>query len=698
MLSLDFGFSAVVKRFEQGNPHAIYIDPNDPEQKEKPVWDEGNVDALLWKPFVALPPEQVEPRFSSSGEFNGIRYDTKQDVPLAFPSNKIFDRDDAVDVPLVSSLWVTNEKDSVFGSPWGYPRLGYAFRYWWSYWYRWALADRHFEKDADPPALVRYPDKADEDILDEDDETVNYKEIALGIGEQMRSGSTIAMPSTPYTSEIDGKTTGIYEWDMKFIEGGGNFDAFDKTFDRLEVLKLRSIWVPEQAFLEGQGGTSSRNVAKTMTDSFQEAQAVLMDEFDYHLNHYIIPQLVQVNFPEFKGDARKITTGFGSEDTELAKQLVQLIGQSDPNALEVDVREILERAGIPVLSQTELERKKKQAIEEAQALAPPATAPVAGQSAGVISTPQTDTGFSYIQPREIIYLTDDAFAAGLPDSQHYRDREILARTTENRELWRAGFEAAYEDFASFIANASLNFADEEEEAENIIKRWGHSFSNLSKKTIDVVKNIMQRAGNAELKKANITTDTWDFSGTPADWAERHGLTLVKGVEETVRKELRSFLADEIRAGHSNEEIANNVRLHFADFPSWKADRLARTETMLAYNYATLFAGRAAGVKKVQAIDAQKGPTDEDCEVRNGQIFDIDSAFGENLREHPNGTLAWRLLRRENLSVEYVDRSETGDRLAWFEPDTDTIYLAKDIEPSQEEFYLLTIGEQINDES
>ena len=42
-------------------------------------------------------------------------------------------------------------------------------------------------------------------------------------------------------------------------------------------MKLRSVWVPEQAFIEGEGGTSSRNVAAQMAEIFIESQALLME-------------------------------------------------------------------------------------------------------------------------------------------------------------------------------------------------------------------------------------------------------------------------------------------------------------------------------------------------------------------------------------------------------------------------------------
>ncbi len=695
MLSLDFGYASIVKRFEEHEITATYIDPSDPEREELPIWENGKIKPMLWKSFVALPPEQVEPRWTASGDFNGIRYDTKQDVPLAFPTTTSWERDDAVDVPLQSSLWITNEKDSVFGSPWGYPRIGYAFRYWWSYWYRWALADRHFEKDADPPTLVRYPKDGDDLSYDENNELVDYRDIALGMGEQVRSGSTIAMPSDLVPGGgIDDRTSSIYKWSIEHLQNGGNFEAFDKTFDRLEILKLRSIWVPEQAFLEGSGGTSSRNVAATMTDSFQESQAVLMSEFDEHINRFVIPQLIAINFPNFKGEVTKVTKGFGAEDLALAKEIIQWVGQKTPDALQVDLRKLLEQFGMPLKHPDVIAAEEEKAIQQAMALQPPTVPAGPGQAA--TEPTATDTGFAmkYVQGREVIHLSDD-FLLDLPDTPHYKDQEVRALTQQTRELWRGTFAEAYEDFAAYLAGVE-SFAEGDD--DDRLRGWKYNFDRVVDKTISNLKKIMTRAGTLELRKARRSTESWNPNDAAAEWASRHGAKLVQGVSETVKNELRAFLSNEIKAGYSNAEIADHIRVHFAEFPDWKADRLARTETMFAYNFATLIAGDSAGITRVQAIDAQRGPTDEECERRNGKIFTIPDALEATASEHPNATLAWRLLRQTNLSVEKVPRSEIGnDRLAWYDPISDKIYMAEDIEPEQEESYLCMIGERLCDE-
>lgn len=361
--SWNFGYQGIVKRFKLANPEWTYIDPTSEDQEEKKVWDYGTVQAVVWDTFVPLPPELCEPDWNKKGEFNGIIYEgTPGEGIFPFEATE----EDEVKIDLEHSLWVTNEKESVFGSVYGYPRLGYAYPYWWSFWFRWALADRAFEKSVDPAMVVRFPD--DIGVLDEDGEQIDPREIAFQLGEAARSNDTVALPSTLQIDQsAEGRSTGMYEWDLEQIESNVNFEALRSTFEQLEVQKIQAVWVPEHSLTSGTGDQSSRNVAAEMTSSLKESQAVTMSEIDEHINKYMIPQLIEVNFPEKKNiTCKKITTGFASNDIELSKALVQLLGQQDAGKLPVNIKQILEEAGVPVLTPQQIKQEEEKALEDAQ--------------------------------------------------------------------------------------------------------------------------------------------------------------------------------------------------------------------------------------------------------------------------------------------------------------------------------------------
>ena len=288
----DFGFQAIAKRFTFEVPQATYIDPNTGLEVEAWPTSAAGEPPVIYKPFVALPPEGCTPIFDDkSGEFAGISY--KPPAGGGAPSGTGAKAKGAggsegeVEIDLYHALWATNEKDSVFGNIFGYPRTGYVYPYWWSYWFRWAIADRAFERKGDPQTLVRYPEGS---IDLGNGEVVSNAEYALMMADRLRSGAGIALPSTPYLG-LDDKPSAVKEWEIEFLKDGLQIEPFDKSFDYLDVQKLRGIFVPEQALIEGGGGTSSRNVAKEMYQGLVEAQSIEMQEIVAAVNRFLIPHL-----------------------------------------------------------------------------------------------------------------------------------------------------------------------------------------------------------------------------------------------------------------------------------------------------------------------------------------------------------------------------------------------------------------------
>jgi hypothetical protein len=437
--SLDFGFQAIAKRFEFAIPAGTYVAQQpDGTMQEVPIWSNGGIQPVRWKPFVPLPPEVVDANWSDAdGSFNGINYDASAsggNAPSgtgATPGKE----ENKFDIDLYHSLWVTNERDQNFGSIFGYPRLGYAYKPWWSYWFRWSIADRAFEKKADPSILIYHPEGKFIDPAS--GQEIAYSDYALQMGNRMRSGGIITLPSSPYEG-VNGPTN-VREWEIDFTSGGIDFDPFDKSFDYLDIAKIRSLWIPEQSLVEGKGGTSSRNVAAQLDSSFTESQAVLSVQIQETINRWVIPQWIAVNYPEFlqaNGTAQVVIQGFADEDVAFTQQILQLIGQQATGVNKiltiVDLQKIINDAGVPVLDIQSQQTAQQQLIEQLQATGGTAPNPVApkagaGGTVGVVpaGTVPTDpssgnggtdvggtgkssaTGFSYqyIQPREVIYLS-----------------------------------------------------------------------------------------------------------------------------------------------------------------------------------------------------------------------------------------------------------------------------------------------------
>ena len=702
---LDFGFQAIGKRFEFGSPAGTFVEtnPDTGEETESPIWSEGNVDPIRFKPFVALPPETVEPLWTPQGEFNGINYKPSGNASPAGGMNATprsggaNDSNDGWDIDLYHSLWATHEKEQNFGSIFGYPRLGYAYRYWWSYWFRWSIADRAFEKKADPSVLVRHPDG---DIDLGNGETMPAGEYALLMGERMRSGGVIALPSEVYEDQT-GKGN-VPLWDIAFTKDATNFDPFDKSFDYLDIQKLRALAIPEQAFLEGKGGTSSRNVAAELGDSFTESQAVLSAQLVDQINRYVLPQWLAVNYPEFMAEGGTVTLvmqGFADEDIAFTTQVINLIGQQESGMREVlklvDLKKLLESRGTPIASFDEQQRRQQEMVESAQAAAPPLTAPVPGEAVGVVPN---GAGFAtYINPREVIHLSESGtdFIESLPPSQHYEDKAIKGFS---RSMWNAYNNLYRDEYESIISEieegeAPIEFSDDVElavmdyvdRARELVRdaRGSRLWPQTLQLSQNLLGKIMRRAARVELSRSRLKgrVDQEQFD----DWLEAHLAQITSKINETTRGEVRDFMARKMQEGVTDRvELAQLAREHFAEFPKWKTDRLVRTEVRDAYNQATLIAAEANGIELVQATDADSGDTDKDCMDRAGKVFTVAEAKEED--EHPNGTLGWKIVPIQ-LSIE---TAELDGRITNFIPEEGKVQFAESVLDPLRREYLQTV--------
>lgn len=352
---LDFGHTAMIKRFKKINPEWTFMNPVTNELE--PVWEDEDIQAIVWDDPRVIPPETAWPNFTADGEqFAGIFYkpgwnmrDNKtilqNGVLVTIPDQTLIQ---AELIPPGNCLWAVNEREESFNNWAGYPRSGYAFRYWWTYWFRWILADRHFERDADPPMKVTYPPGMSED---EQGHLTQNADTALQMGDLVRDGATLAFPSTVYMDDL-GKPTSVPLWDAEFLQGGENMAVYQASFEYLDVMKLRSMLVPEGTLIESKGTTTpTTGGPSSYSKTFTESLGMLMNEFDRDVNKYFIPDLLSVNFKNPVA-IKKVTTGFRSVDIDMAGSLLQYIANQSGSTLPIDVRQLLEDAGIPTIRVT----------------------------------------------------------------------------------------------------------------------------------------------------------------------------------------------------------------------------------------------------------------------------------------------------------------------------------------------------------
>lgn len=660
----DFGFQPTIKQFELGRIEATF---EDTDGQVKPAWDDTDILPVILGDLIPIPPNQGRVRLKD-GRFKGIETQLANVGPV-----KAANDEDENYIPAEWCVWFANEFEEEFRNYYGRARIDPAYRAWWSYWFNYHMRDRHAESDADPALQVWYPPGKSKDA---EGNTVENRDAALAMGHQLRSGATIAWPSDVHVDET-GRLTTTRLWEAGFLTGGENLAAFTDLLADLEIQKLRSTLVPEQALVEARRGTSSRNAAASYIDIFNISLEQTMAYVDHLVNKYVIRPIVVANWGEEAPRCEKVTTGFKDEDLTLAGELIKVAFQLDPNALPIDFNQVIDRLGLPKLSNEEQEQRDQEVADQqaAQAEEQRAAAEAAAAQNGPPNGPpgQQQQGpdaqqLSAQQPRgkarkyevERINLDVKPTRDSLALAEHARQRRNVAAVSE-----RLGSvaETYYTEAFAAAANAlaergqDLGVADVlnaligkiQTAVERVSDRFRPRFQGE-------MASMYHTAGAAELLRLGLDSDSWDVGRDEVqEWARDHAAELVKTIDSTIiHNHVKPWL--ELRLGQmpwsgdnpqgipaGTDQLAAELTQHFSAYPQWMAERLVRSEARMGYNASALDMWERVGVEEVDAIDGlggKTGKTDAKCLARNGQRFDLSQARVEDRDEHPNGTLCW----------------------------------------------------------
>ena len=157
-----------------------------------------------------------------------------------------------------------------------------------------------------------------------------------------------------------------------------------------------------------------------------------------------------------------------------------------------------------------------------------------------------------------------------------------------------------------------------------------------------------KALEAVITKAEVDFDVWDDVIDMTlphiiEWLETYSFKFAKQVSETTIRMLR----DELEEAFKNHEDIDSIMKRVAKIfdlseKGWRAERIARTETIRAANKGSLEGYRQAGVRKKEWVTAIDERTRDWHAEADGQIVDIDKPFivgGEALMfpGDPNGS-------------------------------------------------------------
>lgn len=321
-MAIALGSCGLIKRFQFAVPETVEI-------AAPPVWTSAATPYII-EGFDAVYPIGSSAVFDDKGrQFQG----------MSTPDGKI---------DVFYSLWIVMGQARAFGAYAGSGRLENVYRDWWLKSFGRDLYLVWLQKCANPVVAAGFPPGKTEGT--------SHQDIAIQTGDAMRSGATVAIPSTVYenvdTLTGDERLSAVRQWTLEFLESHSDIGQFHQLEDHADQKISLGMLVPPQAYLNVKqsalGGPTTADVLTRLAANLLMIDAAYLDQ---PLNDYVFPVISRANFPPSSPRVRVRTVGL---DTGSKKQLYEivkmLLGRMDTDTSLFDLLEGLKRLGMPVAS------------------------------------------------------------------------------------------------------------------------------------------------------------------------------------------------------------------------------------------------------------------------------------------------------------------------------------------------------------
>jgi hypothetical protein len=213
-------------------------------------------------------------------------------------------------------------------------------------------------KVAGSQILVWYPEG---ESIDSNNATVTNFEMAQALLKELSTGNGVAAPSTIHPSADMFVNSGMKPdnyraWSIEYLnsETTDHATGLDTSLRYFDAQLLRGLLVPERTALESTGGGTKAESDVQGSWSINASNQTL-EEIVRHLNWYLIPKILELNFGEkVKDSIQVIPEPVESAKLTLLRELVRMtFSPSNPElALQVmDMDKILEQLGIPTMGE-----------------------------------------------------------------------------------------------------------------------------------------------------------------------------------------------------------------------------------------------------------------------------------------------------------------------------------------------------------
>jgi len=219
------------------------------------------------------------------------------------------------------------------------------------------------------------------------------------------------------------------------------------------------------------------------------------------------------------------------------------------------------------------------------------------------------------------------------------NRKRASKRRAEITLRKACREAMARAEISFLQHASKML-----KADDPMSGWSTGWEDLSKTLDSVLSDTFKEGSNMARKQVEdmgvkVAPDfSQEMRVRAVKYAKKHGADLVKHIDSSIRKDMRSVLELALKDGWSTDDFAKEIQKRYA-FSNSRADTIARTEMAFADVEGNMAAYKKAGVEMKQWITAGDDLVSEECAM-NGAAGPIpmnanfpSGAF--QAPEHPN---------------------------------------------------------------
>jgi hypothetical protein len=167
------------------------------------------------------------------------------------------------------------------------------------------------------------------------------------------------------------------------------------------------------------------------------------------------------------------------------------------------------------------------------------------------------------------------------------------------------------------------------------KAWGEKFADDGFEQIN--RDLVTIAGDLGATEVGGTFDITD--PFISDFLTSYVGERIVQLNDVTRDRVATLIRHTFEDGGAHSSFAlgtkvlDVVRDQFEGYSRWRADRIARTETGIAYNHGNVLGYKA---NDVNDVDVEDGDDDEKCADANGETWSVEEAL-ENPLEHPDCT-------------------------------------------------------------